>query len=258
MADPVPNGGDPVLYEGSGLVLQEDSEDPKLCLGGILLSLPPQCGGLPLIGWDWDLVAGEDSAGGSTWGSYHVVGTYDGTTFTLVDVTTGGGGGGGGDGDHVALCPRPEGGWKWPDRDRATWDDFQRAADYAESRASFSAVWVKYAGNWRRERLVFGAAFTVDPKRFVTKLKTLWGGPLCLHQFAYTELELKQFRRDVEKEGGLADQLGLQILWSGDDVTKNRIEIGVVIYTPEQQAALEAVYGPEVIKIFPALRPVTE
>ena len=41
---------------------------------------PPQCGGPEIVGWDWDAVDLEESASGVTWGTYAVVGTWDGTT----------------------------------------------------------------------------------------------------------------------------------------------------------------------------------
>src|SRR5688572_3418701 len=42
------------LYEADGIVLEDDSHGPELCLGGVALSLPPQCGGVPLANWEWD------------------------------------------------------------------------------------------------------------------------------------------------------------------------------------------------------------
>ena len=72
------------LLEGSGTVL-DDGSGPQLCLGGVAESLPPQCGGIPLVGWDWGAVEGEESAAGTTWGDFQVVGTYDGEVFTVTD-----------------------------------------------------------------------------------------------------------------------------------------------------------------------------
>jgi hypothetical protein len=47
-------------------------------------SLPPQGGDIPLVGWNWDDVDGEQTAAGVTWGGlYEVIGTWDGTTFRL-------------------------------------------------------------------------------------------------------------------------------------------------------------------------------
>jgi hypothetical protein len=75
-------------------VLEEASADPVLCLGVVLDSLPPQCGGIPIVGWDWDAVSGEESAGGTTWGSFEVTGYYDGETFILIEAGPSAPGGG--------------------------------------------------------------------------------------------------------------------------------------------------------------------
>ncbi|MFS0867535.1 hypothetical protein AB3M83_09435 [Microbacterium sp. 179-B 1A2 NHS] len=76
---PAPPGGDVV---GEGTVL-DDGSGPELCLGGVMESYPPQCGGIPLEGWDWDGVDGAEEAPGVTWGAYAVQGTYDGDTLAL-------------------------------------------------------------------------------------------------------------------------------------------------------------------------------
>jgi len=54
----------------------------ELCLGAVAESYPPQCGGIPIVGWDWDAVEGEETASDHTWGAYAVTGRYDGETFT--------------------------------------------------------------------------------------------------------------------------------------------------------------------------------
>ncbi|OUE18097.1 hypothetical protein BFL34_02850 [Clavibacter michiganensis] len=65
-------------------VLQRTADDgAMLCAGGVADSLPPLCGGPVIAGWDWDAVDDEETVSGVTWGDYDVVGTWDGTTFTL-------------------------------------------------------------------------------------------------------------------------------------------------------------------------------
>lgn len=67
-------------------VLQEGDGPPELCLGMILESYPPQCGGLEIAGWDWDAVEAESSRG-TTWGTYEVEGSWDGETFRVTEAT---------------------------------------------------------------------------------------------------------------------------------------------------------------------------
>lgn len=59
--------------------------DVQLCLGAIMESYPPQCGGIPLDGWTWEDVEGRESSGDTMWGAYAVTGTYDGERFTNTD-----------------------------------------------------------------------------------------------------------------------------------------------------------------------------
>lgn len=64
-------------------VLQRGDEEPQLCLGGVAESLPPQCSGPVIHGWDWASVEQEDTAYDAIWGTYMVHGTWDGVGFTL-------------------------------------------------------------------------------------------------------------------------------------------------------------------------------
>lgn len=74
--------GDPDRpYEGSFTVLESADHGPELCVQ-LAASMPPQCRGLPVVGWDWEAVADEETVGGTTWGGWHVTGTYDGERFT--------------------------------------------------------------------------------------------------------------------------------------------------------------------------------
>jgi hypothetical protein len=74
----------PARYEVTTTVLQSAEHGPQLCLGGVLDSFPPQCGGPDVIGWRWANVPGVRTGGATTWvDSVHVVGTFDGRRFTL-------------------------------------------------------------------------------------------------------------------------------------------------------------------------------
>src|SRR5262245_9982995 len=49
--------GDMPLLRGGGMVVSPKGDDATyLCLGGVLESLPPQCSGPEIVGWDWDAV----------------------------------------------------------------------------------------------------------------------------------------------------------------------------------------------------------
>lgn len=72
-------------YEVTATVLESPDHGPQLCLGGVAESYPPQCGGPDVVGWDWAAVDGAESAAGTTWGTYRVVGTWDGDRLTLTE-----------------------------------------------------------------------------------------------------------------------------------------------------------------------------
>ena len=78
----VPNGP---LYEADAMVLEVAGRGPELCLGFRAATHPPSCGGPPVIGWDWDDVGWAEQSGDTRWVDVHVVGTWDGSAFTLVD-----------------------------------------------------------------------------------------------------------------------------------------------------------------------------
>ena len=79
-AEPTPTSTDVV---GQGTVIQAADDQAQLCLGAVLESYPPQCTGVPLVGWDWGTVDGQETAAGTTWGTYAVWGVWDGTTLTV-------------------------------------------------------------------------------------------------------------------------------------------------------------------------------
>jgi hypothetical protein len=65
-------------YEATATVLEDASHGPQLCLGAILASYPPQCGGPDIVDWNWRGVEGRVHHGDTTWvDDVHVVGTYD-------------------------------------------------------------------------------------------------------------------------------------------------------------------------------------
>ncbi len=65
----------------------DDGSGPELCLGAVMTSLPPQCDGLPVAGWSWP-AAGTERASGVTWGSFVVVGRYEGRRFVFERTVT--------------------------------------------------------------------------------------------------------------------------------------------------------------------------
>jgi hypothetical protein len=71
----------------------DDGSGAEVCLGPVAESWPPQCGGPPLVGWDWRRQArapgpagegtGFEQAAGVRWGQYVLAGRWDGESLTL-------------------------------------------------------------------------------------------------------------------------------------------------------------------------------
>ena len=256
------------LYEANATVLDNGDDGPMLCLGTILTSLPPQCGDVPIANWDWNAVEGEQTRAGTSWGEYHVVGTYDGERFTVTEVGPYEESEPEPAGDPFASpCPEPGGGWVAPDPGRASEEDFAAAARFAESQPDSVSVWVSVVGNPDPEELdrmslegrpiprILNAVFTGDAERHENELRDLWGGPLCVtERETYTANELDEIRAEVEDE--VLDELGLQLLWSQSGGVEGLVEIGVVAAGEDAQRALDERYGAGAVRLYPALQPL--
>jgi hypothetical protein len=254
-----PVGGDGTpLYESDAIVLESPEHGAELCFGAND-SYPPQCSGIPISNWDWGIVDGEESASGTTWGQFHVVGRYDGTEFMVTDA---------GpyrqpppdDGDPFAApCPEPEGGWIATDPSRATEEHLQIVTRRAEREGDSAGIWVDYLvppemvdeGTVAPNDVILVAAFTGDLVRHEAELREIWGGPLCVTHHDRTLKELERIQTEIASEVG--DQLGIEKTWSSIDVMANEVELGVVVADEGVRQALEERYGPGAVELRPAL-----
>lgn len=245
-------------YEADGMVLQRPGEAPELCLGAIAESYPPQCSGIPLEGWTWDAVDDETRASGTIWGDAHVVGTYDGITFTVEEAGRPRPASDPGV-DFTPPCPEPAGGWVAPDPTRTTEDDRAATVAAAEAEPDHTATWIAYLDATPADPedpgpyvLVLG--FTGDIARHRAAAEATWGGPLCVFEQTRAHRQLVSIQRAVEDALADADA---ELLWSSIDVTRNRLDVGIVVATPELERTLAERFGEGAVQLEPALRPVT-
>ncbi|MFD2355737.1 hypothetical protein ACFSTC_50405 [Nonomuraea ferruginea] len=101
----------PVTYAADAVsVLESPEHGPQLC-AEMATSLPPQCGGPDIVGWDWSKVRHE-SVRGTKWGWYRVVGTWDGSRLTLTEPPGAAVERASEEHSLDSPCPVPEGGWR--------------------------------------------------------------------------------------------------------------------------------------------------
>ena len=253
-------------YQATGTVLENQAHGPELCLGAIAESYPPQCGGLPLPNWDWDQVEGEERAAGTTWGSYTVVGTYDGTSFRVERAGPPGRAVPPQGGDELSTpCPEPAGGWQVPDPARATSQHLEAAIAAARAQPDFAGAWVSYPGTGLgagRDRAgppeggtpVLNVAFTGDLRRHEARLRGRWGGPLCLTRYERTHEQLVRIQNELT--GAAGRELGLQALTAGVLEHRNAVALHVVTLDERARAAIDERYGKGTVQVTAALTPV--
>lgn len=247
----------PARYQATGTVLESPAHGPELCFA-VQESLPPQCGGLPLAGWDWAAVEGEEAAGGTTWGDYRVTGTYDGTTFTVTDPPVAATAGGGGFSGLSTPCSEPHNGYLDREPARATPERLDQAIALARSHDNLGGVWLddpsqpRPDGSTRSGHLVLNVSFTGDLEDRQAELEAAWGGFVCVSRAEHTLAELQA----VQAEVTASPPAGATVLSSAVSEPDNVVELTVVLATPQLQADLDARFGPGTVEVDGALRPV--
>lgn len=254
-------------YTATALVLESPDHGPQLCLGGVADSLPPQCGGPDITNWDWDDVADPESAGGTTWGSYTVVGTYNGKDFALTEPPTPPAESDGPVGRQFSTpCDEPPEGWAVVDEATATEEAMTEAIEYASSQPDHAGTWLDQSINPALSgdtgiadeqieaaandptKLILNFRFTGDLERHEQELREIWGGALCVTRAAHTEAGLQDVQRQIH------DELGSDVLGSGIDVTIGYVELMVVFDDGSLQRKLDERYGEGVVRVHSALQ----
>jgi hypothetical protein len=250
----------PEGYEGrfrtTATVLESPQHGPQLCYS-VLESLPPQCGGPDIAEWDWSSVEHE-SANGTRWGYYAVVGTFDGETFTLTEPpSTDPGTSGSSEDDLATPCPEPEGGWQPVDPATATQAALHEAIRRAEDVEGFGGVWVDQripADELTEQnandpkRLVLNVTTAGDPEEMQRVVREVWGGSLCVSTVDRTDSYLRRTQRDLRDTPG--------ILSSSIDVVTAQVDLTVLVATHELQQQLDARYGAGTVRLIGALDPI--
>lgn len=216
---------------------------------------PPsaQCAGPTVAGLDWD-TTGHDESDGAKSGTYHLVGTWDGTTLTLTEPPSAPVRGA--DPEPWPLpntnppCPEPPGGWPSGAVTLQEWMDFrsriQEPADYAGS-------WVKQqTAVADPTKDIMTIAYTGDPDAHRAEIEAFWPNPICVIQHPRTLTDLRSIADEVLR----SDSPAPSFIGGGVDEIGGVVRIDVIAATPEAQAALDQRYGPGVVDLHGLMQPV--
>jgi hypothetical protein len=250
----VPDGYDG-RYRGVGLVLEAPGAGPQLCLGGALESYPPRCSGPVVVGWSWEEVpeGSYESASDVRWGSYAVIGRYDGQQLSMTEPAAVPGPHdlpGWTEPDFASPCPTPQDGWVPPDPDRATDKAFQQALALAEAADGYGGAWIDQQGSASNDptRFVLNVTTTGDVSVLEDRLREVWGGSLCVSAAPRTTAQLDRIQAEVSSAEGF--------LGSGRDDVRGVVHLDVLLATRAQQAELDQSYGAGAVVLRGALEPL--
>lgn len=249
----------------------DGGDGPELCLGGVADSLPPQCSGPPIRGWDWDDHPEADFANDVRWGEFVLVGGWDGTTFSATESRLAGA-----DdwaqadaGGPSTPCEEPEGGWAVLDPATTTTSARGRANRVAEALPDYGLLWVDQSinprwqdyedGDWSLEvqqamndpaYTVLNVGVTDDLAGAEAAVREVWGGPLCVSRVANTFARLREVAGELQDlPGGLGAQFGS---------ISNRVELPVVHDDGSIQAWVDEEYGQDVVVVTSVLEPAEQ
>ena len=248
-------------YRTKATVLESEAHGPQLC-HSVAESLPPQCGGPDVPGWDWSVVPSQ-SVAGTTWGEYELVGTFADGAFTLTEPALvwdpyADQGSAPGEGDRLATpCATPAAGWVPPDPTRATDEALQEAQEVAAASPGYAGIWVdqqipraeltEWNGN-DPQRIVLNVTTTGDVAELDAELRRVWGGSLCVSGAPRSEADLLAVQAALWEHPGFMS--------SGPDQATGTVRLTVIRGTLEQQQALDEQFGAGVVRLWSALEPI--
>jgi hypothetical protein len=249
---PPPTSGSEPQYRFTGTVLQSPDHGPELCAGGIADSLPPQCGGIPTVGWSWDDVEDRREQAGTTWvDSVTIVGTYDGTTFHPISSPERPTGLGGPAVDVPADFPVLCADAAVTDPGKTGIEDLDRANGVANGIDGRVAFYVSNGGAQPKDQ-VLNLIVTSGAAEAKAAMAKVWGGGLCVVERPEqpTEARLLEIQRQ------LSDELGEQVWSSWPDTQRGLVSAEVTVATPELRAKADQAFGPGLVELRAVLTPV--
>jgi hypothetical protein len=262
MPTAVPAADGPVRTAGLVTVL-DSGTGPQLC-SAVAESYPPQCSGLPIEGWSWKDNPMHESASGTRWGSFALVGTFDGEAFTVTDATPAALYDPMAEPDEPSLttpCEEPDGGWKVLDPSKTTPETMDATFVAASALPDYASAWMDQSINPAStsddpavqesemndpELTIINVVVTGDPAAAEAELRRTWGGMLCVSTAEVTEREMLAIQED------LSDLPGLQ---SSGSVETDVLDATVLFDDGSIQEWADATYGEGRVRISSLLVP---
>jgi hypothetical protein len=247
-------------YEASLTVLEGGGHGPQLC-SMVAESLPPQCGGPDVVGWDWSKVEHE-SQGGVKWGEYRVVGTWGGARLTLTEPPgkpVRGQEDPGGSDRFASPCPEPAGGWRPVDPARTTERTMNEAIERARSAKEFAGAWLDRLGpepgpeqeqTSDARKYVVNLRFTGDLQGREQWIREVWGGALCVTGARHSEAELRAIQQEAEKA------VGDDLVSASTDEIGNRVTVTTWLAGDDLRRQFDQKHGAGVVVFDSMLKPV--
>lgn len=256
----VPAAAGLVRTRGPVMVLSKGDEPPKLCVGPIQLVLPPTCGGLRLVGFDWADHEGAyvDSRGVRS-GTFAATGRFDGTRFTVTGVVPRSEYDGPEEEperrDLTTPCPPPPGGWRVIDPERISGGAVGRTHRVARGLPGFAGFWSdrqKPASNAAVEpafevRNIVNVVVAGDRARAERSLRRVWGGALCVSAAERSQREVQRIANRLVRLPG-ASSAAARI---------DEVHVDVTYDDGTLQAWADATYGDGLVTISSALVPAS-
>ncbi|WP_432485614.1 hypothetical protein [Kineococcus esterisolvens] len=266
-ADLVPDEH-PGPFEATGFVLQDASHGPQLCAGAVAESLPPQCAGPDLIGFDFSsLPAGSyESVSGSRYGTFVITGRPQGEAIQLTAPARPAGP------DErprapepsfASPCPEPAGGWRAVDPARATEGALQAASVRAQAVEGYGLLWIDQSLVTPEEiaagavndplRYVLNVSTTGDLAEMQAAVRAVWGGALCVSVAARSHAELISVRdalSESDQSGAGSSLLDLQV-----DSMLGQVTATALLAREADQRRLDERFGAGVVRLSSVLRP---
>ena len=245
------------VYSITSIVIEDSGSAPVVCVGPVLASNPPHCGGLVLIGFSWSDVAFEDYGEIRVSEGVYLEGTFEGGALVVSSVrpSTESDRPLNHSYDFSSPCEIPAGGWAIVDQSLVSDDDFSNAAEYANTIDDRSAVWATQPPIEVPDPIdmILNVAVVANVELHEAQLRARWGGPLCVFQRDGRAADLRAIQDDIS---GDPAELGAVIV-STNEINKV-VEVTVIVADPGTIAYFAERWDPDVVQVSGYFQPVDD